>query len=218
MKTFKNISLYLFLIVPLLLVSFTTGDNKSQYNIPLSAYSVTAGDLDKDGDIDIVVGHNYNPQTQWSGISLLINNGDGTFFLNDSVFLYSWQTHTYAVNTDTDSLPEIIVTNTENETQYTAILNIEQGSYTTNLYYMNYGISGNNIGDINGDSFIDIVLYSNDNQFWGVMFNDGTGNFSAPQYHNIEDYFPSDIACADLNDDGRDVTAIFASKMSIFQL
>jgi len=216
MKTLKTTRLYLFLIVPLLLVSFTTGDSKSQYSIPMAAWSVTAGDIDMDGDNDIVVGHNYNSQTQWSGVSFILNNGDGTFILNDSIFLYSWQTHIYTVNTDNDSFPEIIARHYENETQYMAVLNFEQGNYVTNLYDMTYGISGNNIGDINGDYCKDIVLYSNDNQFWGVMYNDGTGNFSNPEYHYVSDYFPTELACGDLNGDNRDDIVVCGQSTEVY--
>ncbi|MCD4665058.1 MAG: VCBS repeat-containing protein, partial [Bacteroidales bacterium] len=216
MKTFRNIIPYLLPIIPLLLISFTTRDSKSEYNVPLAAYSVTTGDIDLDGDNDIIVGHNYNSQTQWSGVSFMINNGDGTFFLNDSIFLYSWQTNVYVVNTDSDTFPEIIARHYENETQYMAVLNFEQGNYFMDLFPMTYGISGNNIGDINGDSFKDIVIYSNDNQFWGVLYNDATGNFSSPWYYNVQDYYPSDIACADLNGDGREDIVVVGQKTEVY--
>jgi hypothetical protein len=204
------------ILISLLLIAFTIGDNKSQYNVPLAAFSVTAGDIDMDGDNDIVIGHNYNSQTQWSGVSFLLNNGDGTFFLYDSIFLYSWQTHIYAVNTNNEPFPEIIARHYENEIQYMAVLNFEQGVYVTNLFEMPFGISGNNIGDVNGDYSTDIVLFSNNNQFWGVMYNAGNGNFLEPEYHNISGYYPTDIACGDLNNNGREDIVICGVQVEIY--
>jgi hypothetical protein len=193
------------LMIPFLFMGFSTGDSKSEYSIPLAAWSVTAGDIDMDGDNDIVVGHNYSSQTQWSGVSFLLNDGNGTFYLYDSLFLFSWQTNIYSVNLNTNIVPEIIARHYENETQYMAILKYEQGVYVTNLFDMLYGISGHNIGDVNGDGFIDIVIYSSDfnNKFWGLMYNDGTGNFSIPEYHFVTDYFPNALVCGLLNEDNR---------------
>jgi len=209
---------YIFILSILVLIAFKAGDNRSRYNVPLAACSVTAGDFDLDGDNDIVVGHNYSSQTQWSGVSFLINNGYGTFFLNDSIYLYSWQTHIYAVNINSSQFPEIIARHYENETQYMAVLEYEQGNYVTNLYSMPFGISGDNIGDINGDGFIDIIVYSSDwnNRFLGVMYNDGTGNFSNPVYQYITDYFPRTLACGDLNGDNWDDIVVCGQSTEVY--
>ncbi len=190
--------------------------SRSIYRIPRAAESVTAADIDLDGDNDIVVGHDYNSQTQWSGVSYLINNGDGTFYLNDSIFLYSWQTHIYAVNTNSNPFPEIIARHFENETQYMAVLENVQDNYVTNLYSMTYGISGDNIGDVNGDGFIDIIIYSSNDQFWGIMYNDGQGNFFQPEYHYVTDYFPRSITCDDLNGDNRDDILVCGQSTEVY--
>jgi hypothetical protein len=46
MKTSVIFNRSLLILVSLLLIAFTTGDNKSQYSVPIAAYSVTAGDID----------------------------------------------------------------------------------------------------------------------------------------------------------------------------
>jgi hypothetical protein len=82
-----------------------------------------------------------------------------------------------------------------------------------------------NIGDINGDGLIDIIVTTGDGQFWGVMYNDGTGNFSNPEYHYVSGYYPYHLTCADLNGDNRsDIvvcgqsTEVYFSYPSNFQL
>lgn len=190
--------------------------SRSNYKIPRAAESVTVADIDLDGDNDIVVGHDYNSQTHWSGVSYLLNNGNGTFYLNDSIYLYSWQTNIYAVNTNSDLYPEIIARHFENETQYMAVLENFQVNYDTNLYSIPYGISGDNIGDINGDGYIDIIIYSSNDQFWGIMYNDGQGNFSQPEYHYVTNYFPSSVICGDLNGDNRDDIVVSGQSTEVY--
>ena len=41
-------------------------------------------------------------------------------------------------------------------------------------------------------------------------------NFSSPQYHDVEDYYPAEIACADLNSDGRDDIVIVGQKTEVY--
>ena len=186
-----------------------------EYTIPRAAYSVYSEDLDLDGDMDIVVGHNYNSQTEWSGISILENNGYGEFTLIDSIFLYSWQTNVYAKNINNDGFPDIIGRHFENEIQYIAILENNQGTYIPCFYPMEYGISDFVTGDIYNDNDIDIVVASHNNQFWGVLYNNGTGQFSLPDYTSV-DYYPGGIACGDLNNDGRDDIAVCGLKLEVY--
>jgi hypothetical protein len=70
-------------------------------------------------------------------------------------------------------------------------------------------------GDINNDNFNDIAFASNNGQFWGVIYNDGLGGFSAPEYYEIEDSYPTDIACGDLNGNGREDIVVCGSKVEI---
>lgn len=202
-----------------LMISFSSSDNRSQYSIPWNAYSVTAGDIDQDGDNDIVVGHNYSSQTQWSGVSILLNDGSGLFELYDSVFLYGWQPDILMQNIDTVSNYEIIAKyeDAQNENEYIAIIsdfNLSDISYFSLDTYK--GVNLKTIGDINDDGFNDIVFASNSGQFWGVMYNDGTGSFSNPEYHYVNGYYPSAIACKDLNDDNRDDIVVCGQSTEVY--
>lgn len=207
------------ILVSLLLIAFTTGDNKSQYSVPLAAYSVTAGDIDMDGDNDIVVGHNYNSQTQWSGVSIMVNNGNGYFNLIDSVFLFGWQPSILMENINTGLFKEIIgkYEDAQNKNEYIAIINDFDlnniSYYSLNTYE---GVDQIITGEINSDNNIDIVVASNNGQFWGVLYNDGSGNFSDPEYHYVNDYFPTAIACGDLNNDNRDDIVVCGQNTEVY--
>lgn len=219
MKTSVIFNRSLLILVSLLLIAFTTGDNKSQYSVPIAAYSVTAGDIDMDGDNDIVVGHNYNSQTQWSGVSIMVNNGNGYFNLIDSVFLFGWQPSILMENINTGLFKEIIgkYEDAQNENEYIAIINDFDlnniSYYSLNTYE---GVDQITTGDINSDNNIDIVVASNNGQFWGVLYNDGSGNFSDPEYHYVNDYFPTAIACGDLNNNNRDDIVVCGQNTEVY--
>ncbi|MCK4694992.1 MAG: VCBS repeat-containing protein, partial [Candidatus Cloacimonetes bacterium] len=204
-----------FVILLFLMLFIFSTTFASEYTVPRAAYSVYAEDLDLDGDNDIVVGHNYNSQTEWGGVSILQNNGEGEFTLIDSIYLYSWQTNIYANIINNDEYPDIIGRHFEDDNQYIAILENNQGIYIPNYYTMEYGISDFVTGDIDNDNDIDIVIASNNGQFWGILYNDGTGQFSLPEYTFV-DYYPGGIACEDLNNDGRDDIVVCGLKLEVY--
>ena len=94
----------------------------------------------------------------------------------------------------------------------------------TNIYNVGTESYADDIetGDLNGDAATDIVFISNNNQYWSILYNDGFGNFSSPEYHNLN-YYPRNIVTGDLNNDGRDDiviggnTEIYFSKETGFQ-
>ena len=66
LKTTPLLSKFIILF-SFLLIAFTVGDSRSEYIVPAGSVSVFGADLDLDNDIDIVVGSNYCPITQWGG-------------------------------------------------------------------------------------------------------------------------------------------------------
>ncbi|HAL64624.1 MAG TPA: hypothetical protein DCP10_03520 [Bacteroidales bacterium] len=207
------------ILISLLLIAFTTGDNKSQYSVPIAAWSVTAGDIDMDDDNDIVIGHNYNSQTQWSGVSIMLNNGNGYFSLYDSVFLFAGQSDVLMKNLNTIPHQEIIGNFIDSQTgmKFLAIINDFD---LTNISYFaantEESINDKTIGDINGDGNVDIVVASHDGKFWGVLYNDGSGIFSEPEYNYVSNFFPTAIACGDLNNDNRDDIVVCGQSTEVY--
>ncbi|MCF8368972.1 MAG: VCBS repeat-containing protein [Bacteroidales bacterium] len=202
-----------------LLLSFTIGDSKSEYTLPRAAYSICTNDLDLDGDLDIVVGHNYNSQTEWSGLSIIKNTDEGYFIFEDSNYFFGWQPSVQSINLNNLTLPEIIAKKEDPvlETEYISIIYDNDFSnsidYNLNTYE---GVGIIKYGDIDGNNYNDLIVASNSGQFWGILYNDGTSNFSSPQYYNVTDYYPSDLACTDLNNDGRDDVVIVGQKTEVY--
>jgi len=201
-----------------LLLAFTTGDSKSEYIVPALAYSVYSADIDIDGDNDILVGHNYSFSTQWSGISILLNYGEGYFELYDSVFLFGGQPDVQLANLNSNPLLEIIAKyeDYENEMEYISIINdfnLDDINYLPLNTYV--GVNQINKGDINGDGHTDIVVASTNGHFWGVLYNDGAGNYNAPDYYYSQNWY-IELAVSDIDSNGRDDIALCGPDTEIY--
>lgn len=191
----------------------------ADYRVPRAAYSMCTADLDGDGDNDIVVGHNYCVETGWEGISILINDGFGQFSLLDSLaFLFTWESDVEAYNLNSQSNSDIIALaySLEQEIASLGIIydcNLNSiVSYCLNVEWVD-SVSG---GDIDGDGFLDVVVSQSDGQFWGVLYNDGSGFLSEPVYYSVTGYEPSELACGDLNGDAREDIVICGMNTEIY--
>lgn len=193
-------------------------DTLSEYSVPNAANSVCAGDLDLDGFTDIVVGNNYNVATHWSGLSFLHNLGWGSFTFSDSIYSYGWQWVTIA-QLDDDPHPEVIFKK-ENPiipTEYIGIIFNNDFNDTVFLDTHTYsGIEFLATGDIDGNGYNDIVFASNQGLFWGVFYNYGNRNFSSPEIHHVNNYYPSGLAVDDLNNDGRDDIVLCGQIIDVY--
>jgi hypothetical protein len=212
-----NIIRYAVLIFGILLISDTAF--AAEYIIPRAAYSVYTEDLDLDGDIDIVVGHNYSSQSGWGGVSILENDETGAFTFIDSVFLYDWQPDVQIKNLNLIENPEIIAKHAdpEEENEYIAIIK-DFRLYDISYFSLNtyVGVACLATGDIDGDNDIDIIVASHNGQFWGVLYNDGTGEFSEPEYHYVTGVYPTDIECGHLNNDDREDILVSGQEVRIY--
>jgi hypothetical protein len=196
--------------------SFISDNPKSQYNIPHSVWSVTTGDLDLDGDMDIVTGHLYNFHTKWSGISILENQGMGQFSLTDSVYFYGGGRSILCSQLDNNPLPEMICLKYDSTEFFVIIFNNNYADSVLLNTNSDQGIDFATLGDVDHNGLKDILFGSNQPPFWGILYNYGAKVFSAPEFHAITDYPPQDISCGDLNGDGREEVVVCGQPMEVY--
>lgn len=174
-----------------------------------------------DENIDVVIGHKFASVSNWGGIAILENTGLGFFQLKDSLYFENGYPDVHKNFFDNNVYIDI----------FSRTVTIDP--YTINITVIyNYGLSQFDSiksfsiypeppvpfitsGDVDGDGFADLLFAHNNDYLWGIIYNDGTGNFSAPEYYDL-DFPPTDIKCADLNDDGRSDIVVTGSTTEIY--
>ena len=196
----------LILIFTILLIFNTTF--ALDYDVPKKPASVDIADIDLDGDLDIVLGHKVNWGYSNPSISIL-NNNNGCFVIIDTSIIYCGnQVDIKVQNLNYDTFPDIISLmldfSSGIEDRYIRIIYNQNGIFSE-FYDVSLNtemvISGFDILCINNN--FDISIISNEGWFMGILYNDGTGQFSSPEYYFL-DYPPTDLAVGDLNGDDRD--------------
>ena len=206
---------YLGFFLFLLLIYTTTF--AAEYIVPKKPASVNVADIDLDGDLDIILGHDPTGEGTWSGISLL-NNNLGEFSISDTHYVPGYHDNIIFENINNNDMFDIITNYYDWNTQSHKIVifrdYIESGyndSYFINISNYAYKIISTNI---NSDNYRDLIFASNYGQFWGLMYNDGTGQFSSPEYYYL-DWYPSDISAGDLDGDGSDEIVVSLSNPAL---
>ncbi|CAF1296076.1 unnamed protein product [Adineta ricciae] len=191
---------------------YSTGtDSSPQY--------VITGDVDKDSRLDII-----SLNAKENTMSIIMNNGNGSFA----------QQKKYT--TGSDSFPSSIVMgdlNNDNRSDF-VIANKQSDSigffigfdYTSFQNPFTYslenarGPSAARVCDVNGDTYLDMVVLYQVSGLLGVFLGHGNGSFTLSTLHSTEpNVYPSEFAIADFNkDDHVDIAVIYfdSNVVSIF--
>ena len=203
----KNCFLKIYLTITFFILQFTLQGqyyfNQSQ-NLPVpgstgQTMDVEAADLDGDGDIDIILANEFQPNT------LLFNDGAGLFTNVSSTHLPQ-VTHDSEdigiADFNDDGYPDIIFVS-EDDFVHEIYLNDGNGVFTSPDYSIPNSICNAVIAkDINGDNFPDILL-GNNGQNMILINNAGNGfidqtNLLLP----VIDDVTQDLNLADIDNDG----------------
>lgn len=214
----------LFLIIfALFFLGSSTINDKSDYNIPSKARSIFTDDIDLDNDKDIIIGHLTGVGYTNPSISILKNDGYGYFDIFDTSNTYcGYQYNVFSRNLYGDLYPEIITIMHEAQSSkggnYIRILNINSTgviSYNDIFLSFDFGFDYKTSGDVNGDDQTDIIFASYGCQCWGILYNQGQGNFEEPEFYNTE-FSPTSITCGNLNDDSYDDIVVGGADVNIY--
>ena len=156
---------------------------------------VATGDLDADGDLDIVAGNSGS-----DSISVFLNNGDGTFLRVPDLPAGYGPADVVLEDLDGDLDLDIAASNVD-QRSISVLLNDGLGSFTFAGFF-SVGESPFSLvaGDFDGDDDIDLATANEFSNSVSVLLNDGSGNFSSRQ-DVATGGIPEGIVAADLDGD-----------------
>src|SRR5262245_21930747 len=167
------------------------------------SYSVTLSDIDRDGDLDVVVGNDApDPKRVYA------NDGKGNFRLLSTFGRPEWPTRLATVaDVNRDGLPDILVANRADDGKGPnyVCLNKGKGQFDADCVAFSHE-SATTItpADMNGDGFVDLIVPNRDGGQSYVYINDGKGGFDkrVPFGPNDPEIRMRASQAADLNRDG----------------
>jgi FG-GAP-like repeat len=173
--------------------------------------ALAGGDLNGDGNIDLVTVNRGGGDSNEGTISIGLSDGAGHFTMQPNV---SVQTATNPVGAafadfDDDGNMDLAV---PSGFGFSILLGNGSGGFTPRNHLTLANASSIRAADLNGDSKVDLAMVSEElNGETSVVFGDGTGDFTAPLQFSIGS-IPSDLTVDDFNNDGKPDLAVAISQ------
>lgn len=169
-------------------LSFGTGSDYSQ--------AIEFGDVDGDGDLDLVVGGGH-----WTQNVIYLNDGHGDFSTGRNFGSGSENTASLALG-DFDNDGDLDIAQGNWDDQNDVYLNDGDGNFTFKMHFdvvgYTYSIA---TADVDGDGDLDLIVANRNNQS-AVYLNDGAANFSQGDDLGASDWRGRGLAVGDMDGDG----------------
>lgn len=182
--------------------------------------SVISADLDGDGDLDLVGVNRRFPPTA-SFVSVLKNNGDGTFALGLTYEVGGVPYSVTAADLDGDRNQDLITANLDADS-ISVLKNNGDGTFAAKVdYETGRAPWAASSADIDGDGDLDLVTANNgafDSGTVSILKNNGNGTF-APKMEYSAGKASRSVAISDFDNDGDADLAVgnrFGGTFSIF--
>ena len=194
------------------LVLLGNGDGTFQpavaYGPVANPYSITVGDFNGDGNLDLAVGNSgVIPSNDGAGVSVLLGNGDGTF---QSAVTYEAGVHCYDLavgDFNGDGKPDLAVRAVGPE-RFGVLLGNGDGTFQAPAAYSPVGNPFSlAVGDFNGDGRLDLALAIGLSGTVSVLLGNGDGTFQTAANYTAGTY-PVGVAVGDFNGDGKPDLAV----------
>ena len=199
-------------LVSVLLASGAPGSFAAAVNynasIPNITTGITLGDFNNDGRLDIIA---FNPGNKATGnvpgtVSLLLNNGNGTFAAPADIFssgtVQPYEGLAYDLNND-GNLDLVFANYTVND-GVTVMLGNGNGTFGASAFYATISDADEvRVGDVNGDGIADIVTSNGAAGSVALFLGNGNGTFQSRVDLAIGSSYAETPTLGDFNGDGR---------------
>lgn len=171
-------------------------DIRHDYNAGDNSHYVSTGDIDGDGDLDLIAANVYS-----KFITIYANDGAGTFTFNQNIPTDSGQWCAMAADYDNDGDIDIAATLPYKDTLL-AYFNNGTGVFTNPIKYRVGDFCREAIAaDLNNDGFQDIITVNAWSDNISVLINNKDGSFASQITYAVGDS-PYSGEVADIDNDG----------------
>lgn len=178
-----------------------------------------AADFNGDNQRDLVLLH-----SSWDDISMMCNQGNGTFPVRNTLNVEYNADSAVTADFDNNGMPDILVRNRVPDVSMnnpppdsmSVFLNQGNATFAPRVDYLYTGFIAVVAGDLDGDTFHDIVAIRDGNL--SVRMNQGNGTFAAPIDYPQSPASLYQLAAADVNGDGKIdvVTGVGSTNVGVF--
>jgi FG-GAP-like repeat len=155
----------------------------ANYGVDVSPVGTVFGDFDGDTDPDLAVANNGEPGSD--NVSVLLNNGDGTFAAAANYDVGEFPEGIAIADFDGDTDLDLAVPNAFSD-DVSVLLNNGNGSFAAAA---NYGVGDEPmviaIGDFDGDTDADVAATNFSSHNVSVLLNNGDGTFAAAVHYGV---------------------------------
>ncbi|MCH8992355.1 MAG: VCBS repeat-containing protein, partial [Acidobacteria bacterium] len=173
-----------------------------------SAEALSAGDLNNDGNVDLVTANRDN------SVSVLLGNGDGTFATATDYITGAFPESVSLQDLNGDGFLDIATADSRSDT-VSVLMNNGDGTFSSDVKYATGDAPRSlAVGDLDGDGDLDLMTSNECSADVSVLLNNGNATFAPAQSFPATGYpptplppgndgaVPRSVALADANGDG----------------